>query len=204
MRVVSVVSSKQHLYTVTPDDGQSGAIDKIVWEHSGFSTESTLTDHEWVALCELSQTHRARERALYYLSTRDYGSGELEQKLIKAGFERELATQTVSRLVQSGLINDVRYASMLAADMQERKLYPKRRIAMALRDKGFSSHHIEEALSALSDDEEKQALELLRKKRYNKVSDSAVRERALGMLARYGFSYAVSKRAWELLDEEDC
>ena len=121
---------------------------------------------------------------------------------MKVGFARDLAEKTVKRLRDSGLINDARYAAMLAADMQERKLYPKRRIAMALREKGFSSQDIEDALCNLPDAEEQQALDLLRKKRYKKTSDPAMREKAFGMLGRYGFSYAVSRRAWDLLEED--
>ena len=100
-----------------------------------------------------------------YLSNRDYGSSELIQKLCLAGIERTLAQETVYRLCESGLINDERYAMMMARDMQERKLYPKRRIAMALREKGFSSEIISLAVDALPDEEEEQALALLQKKR---------------------------------------
>ncbi len=202
MRVCEVTAAKYHLYTVTLDDGQIEGIDKSVWEHSGYQVGSNLSDDEWEALTTLSKTHRAREKALYYLSLRDYGSGELRSKLRQAGVEKNLAEQTVSRLCESGLIDDARYASALARDMSERKCYPPRRVAMALREKGFSAEVIEQAIEKMNVEEEQQALELLRKKRYNGKSDPKLREKAMGMLARYGFSYAAAKKALALWDEQ--
>lgn len=203
MKVVSVTKAKQHLYTICFDDGQSGSIDKTVWEHSGLTADAEIDDAAWDALCERSQVYRAKEKALYYLSLRDYGSGELRAKLRQAGIDKTLAEATVARLCESGLIDDARYAAALARDMSERKLYPKRRVAMALREKGFSAEDIEQALEKLDAQEAQQALELLYKKRYNGKSDAKSKEKALAMLARYGFSYAVSKQALSMWDAEN-
>lgn len=203
MTVLSVKPARLHLYDITLDDGQCGSIDKTVWEHSGFAVGSALDDAQWEALLEHSAQHRAREKALYYLSLRDYGSGELETKLCRVGIDRDLAHRTVSRLTESGLIDDTRYATMLARDMSERKLYPKRRIAMALREKGFPSAAVEDALLQIDDKEEQQALELLKKKRYNGFHEPAEKQKALAMLARYGFSFSAAKRAIERYADED-
>jgi len=201
--ILSVTSAKLHLYEIVFDDGTVGSVDKTVWEHSGYSIGDSMDPHEWDALCELSDTHRAREKALYYLSLRDYGSGELVQKLCRAGIARELASDTVKRLAQSGLIDDERYAAALARDMSSRKLYPKRRIAASLKEKGFSSDVIENALCELPEEETQQALELLIKKGYNGKSEGVPRDKLLAKLARYGFSYSVSRRALELLEDYD-
>ncbi len=203
MTIISAKPAKNHVYELVFDDGQNGSVDKTVWEHSGYAVSSVLTPEEWETLCCRSQTHRAREKALYYLSHRDYGSGELIRKLCQSGIERTLATETVQRLAESGLIDDNRYAKLLARDLQSRKLYPKRRIALALKEKGFSSDVIQSAVESLADEEEQQALELLRKKRYNIGGDPSARNKALAMLSRYGYSYSVSRRAIERLEQED-
>ena len=201
MRIEKVTPAKQHLYDVLFENGQIAQIDKTVWEHSCLSAGSDITEDECEQLCAKSLSHRASEKALYYLSNRDYGSSELIQKLCLAGIERTLAQETVYRLCESGLINDERYAMMMARDMQERKLYPKRRIAMALREKGFSSEIISLAVDALPDEEEEQALALLQKKRIFMINDNKQRDRVLAMLARYGFSYAVSSRVLSRLND---
>ena len=202
MKILSALRGKQHTYTIATDDGRETPVDKTVWEHSGLSAGTEITDEKWQALLELSATHRAREKALYYLSLRDYGQNELTKKLCTAGVERELARQTTARLAESGLIDDTRYAAMLARDMSVRKLYPKRRVAMALAAKGFGSDIVATIISELPEEEEQQALELLRKKRYNTSGEPKLREKALGMLARYGFSYAVARRAVALREAE--
>ncbi len=202
MVITAVVPKRQHLVCIELDDGQCADIDKTIWEHSGLQVGSALSDEEWIALGERSAVHRAREKALYYLSLRDYGAGELVQKLRQVGIAKELAAQTVARLQESGLIDDERYAAMLARDMSARKLYPPRRIAMALKEKGFDADTVAAALEQLDVQEEQQALELLRKKGYNGTDDAVKRQKALGTLARFGFSYAIAKRALALLEEE--
>ncbi len=199
--VLAVEAAKLHQVRVVTDDGET-LIDKTVWAQYGRPIGEELTDAEWQYILEYSAVYRAREKALYYLSLRDYGRAELISKLCQVGIERDRAEATVTRLVESGLIDDRRYARMLAQSMQTRKLYPKKRIAMALREKGFDADTVQEALFELPDEEEQQALELLRKKRYNGASDRKQRDKALAMLARYGFSYAVAQRALMLREEE--
>lgn len=205
MRIASVKSAKLYLYDITLENECIVSIDKTIWEHACLHEGDELDEATLEMLVLRSETHRAREKALYYLSRRDYGSGELISKLRQAGVRRDLAEATIARLVEGGVIDDRRYAAMLARDMATRKLYPMRRIAMALREKGFDSETIDEVIAQLSCKEEQQALELLRKKGYNGAADYTAREKVLSMLARYGFSYTVSKRAlalWEEAQEE--
>jgi len=133
---------------------------------------------------------------------RDYGKREMVTKLTCVGFGREYAEQAADRLCESGLIDDFRYAAMLARDMSVRKLYSKRRIAMALKEKGFENEAIDEAILQIPAEDVQQALELLRKKRYNKMTVPTSRDKLLAMLARYGFSYNTSRHALELYEEE--
>ncbi len=202
MIVLSVTAAKKHMYDIAFDDGTSGQIDKTVWEHGGLQIDSSITEEEWEQLCRQSQAHRAYERALYYLSLRDYGKREMVTKLMHADFERVFAEEAANRLCESGLIDDYRYAAMLARDMSARKLYSKRRVAMALKEKGFESDVIDEAILQIPAEDIQQALELLQKKRYNKMTVSTSRDKLLAMLARHGFSYSTSRRALELYEEE--
>ncbi|MBQ9414602.1 MAG: regulatory protein RecX [Clostridia bacterium] len=202
MIVVSVTPAKGHVYCVTLEDGQQASIDKTVWDESPYRKDKDITQDAWETLFDHSQQHRARERALYYLSFRDYGSGEMIKKLVHAGFSGERAAAVVERLQEVGLIDDRRYATILATDMTERKLYPRRRVEMALHEKGFSSEIIAEVVAGLPDKEAEQALELLYKRRYNGNRDEKARKKALGMLARYGFSYTASRKALELWEQD--
>lgn len=202
MTIVAVTAAKKHVYHIEMDDGVCGDIDKTVWEHSGLTKGVALSDEEWETLCARSESHRAYERALYYLSLRDYGRGEMVRKLTAASFSRDVAEEAALRLCRNGLIDDVRYASALARDMSARKLYSKRRIVMALKEKGFDNETVEEVILQIPEEDVQQALELLRKKRYNKLTVSSSRDKLLAMLARYGFSYGTSRRALSLWEEE--
>ena len=53
-----------------------------------------------------SDPKTARKKAMDYLARREYGQRELEQKLIAAGFEAAIATETVDKLAGEGLQDD--------------------------------------------------------------------------------------------------
>ncbi len=203
MRIVSAEKKRGHLMAVALDDGQTADIDIAVWEHSRARTGDEIGEEAWENLRETSVRTRVHERALYYLSARDYGSGEMAGKLRAAGFPRDAAEREVRRLCDAGLIDDERTAGRIARDLASRKLYPRRRIVLALRDRGFSAETAERAAEALPDDEVQQALALLRRKRYNGNMDFSDRQKALGALARYGFSYGAAKEAIERLGEDE-
>lgn len=202
MTIISVTSAKLHLFDIVFDDGTNGSIDKTVWKDSGYIEGDSLEQEDWDALCVTSDVHRAKEKALYYLSLREYGTGELVQKLCRAGIARELARETVERLASYGIVDDERCAAILARSLCTRKHYPRRRIAATLKEKGFSSETIENALCELPEEDTQQALELLIKKGYNGKSDLAARDKMLAKLARYGFSYSTAKKAMALYEEQ--
>ncbi len=56
-----------------------------------------------------SDPKEARKKAMDYLARREYGQQELEQKLIAAGFEAAIATETVDKLAGEGLQDDRRF-----------------------------------------------------------------------------------------------
>ena len=136
---------------------------------------------------------QAKELCLRLLSIRGYTSAELGAKLAARGFESDVAHRAIVRLTEVGLIDDHAYAQMFART-RHRDRRGKRVIAMELKRKGIPEEEVVEAVSQVSDDDERAvAVELVRKamQRADEPTDAVERSRqmrrALGMLARRGF-----------------
>lgn len=136
---------------------------------------------------------QAKEYCLRLLTARNYTSAELGAKLAGRGYEPEIANRAIARLAEVGLIDDQAYAQMFVRT-RHRDRRGKRVIAMELKRKGIAEHEVAEAVSQLTDDDEREvAIELVRKSkgRAEEPVDAAERSkqmrRALGALARRGF-----------------
>jgi regulatory protein len=85
--------------------------------------------------------------AVGLLGRRDFASGELRQKLEEQGFDTQVVENTVSELVEGGVLNDARYAENYVTYYAERGQGPVR-IAADLRELGLPAEVIQAALDA--------------------------------------------------------
>lgn len=206
MRIDDVQRRRGSLVQLVLDGEPAALIDRKTFEESPYEVGSSLSEEQWVALKKESKTRRAWDKALYLLSLRDYARAQLQRKLEREAGS-ELARETVERLERAGLLNDGAYARRLARDMVERRHFSRRRTLQELTARGLDRETAEEAVEELEPDDAEQALELLRKKRYNELSDPDTRRRAASALARAGFSWdavrcAMERRREELAEDE--
>ena len=206
MRIDDVQRRRGSLVQLVLDGEPAALIDRKTFEESPYEVGSSLSEEQWVALIKESKTRRAWDKALYLLSLRDYARAQLQRKLEREAGS-ELARETVERLERAGLLNDGAYARRLARDMVERRHFSRRRTLQELTARGLDRETAEEAVEELEPDDAEQALELLRKKRYNELSDPDTRRRAASALARAGFGWdavrcAMERRREELAEDE--
>ena len=206
MRIDDVQRRRGSLVQLVLDGEPAALIDRKTFEESPYEVGSSLSEEQWVALKKESKTRRAWDKALYLLSLRDYARAQLQRKLEREAGS-ELARETVERLERAGLLNDGAYARRLARDMVERRHFSRRRTLQELTARGIDRETAEEAVEELEPDDAEQALELLRKKRYNELSDPDTRRRAASALARAGFGWdavrcAMERRREELAEDE--
>lgn len=83
-------------------------------------TES-LQEEEIQSLGRLNALHRMRKDALYVVSRAEQGSRQLYEKLIKKGYESELARVCVRWMCDQGSVDDRRYVSLLIRAHMMRK-----------------------------------------------------------------------------------
>ena len=201
MKILEAAIRRRRLYLLKLDDGRELSVDRQTFDESPYRVAGDITEEELEKLLHTSQHNRARERALYLLGLRDYACVELEKKLLTEATP-EIAAGVVSRLQEVGLLDDTRYAQRMARHLSEHKQYPHRRIQQELCRRGVSADIAREAVLSLEGEDFQQALALLQKKYYNKLSDPDDRRRVTAALARRGFTYTAIRRAMEEMGTE--
>lgn len=194
MVITQASRRRKQLYMLYIDGEEWAEVDARTWEESAYRVGMQVTLEDLDSLQTESRSRRAKEKAFYLLSLRDYSRADLAKKLTaQAG--REVAEETAARMEELGFVQDEQYAFRLARDLRLRKHYPLRRTIQELQAKGIDRELAAEAADAVETDDAAQALELLRKKYYNRLNDEQGRQKATAALARYGFSYEAIRQA---------
>ena len=151
-----------------------------------------------------SDTRRALDKAMDYLSLRDHASGELYQKLCRK-FDEHSADYAVARAGELGLLDDAGFARRRAAELL-RKRKSRREILRDLAAKGIDRDTAAQAVEALYDaapegeDPELATARALVERQYAAKLAAGKREQVAAALARRGFSHAVIR---EVLARDD-
>ncbi len=205
MIITAVKPARQSRVVLVLDNGEEMVIDKGLWEESPFGVGSSLSCSQKEELADASAKRRARNKAIYLLSKRDYSRKELEQRLCREGGRfvadnREAAAEAAAAMEEYGYVNDQNYAERLARRLCLEKCYPHRRAEQALCEKGIARAVAAEAVKMIEKEDWELALEFLHKKRYTVGENN---ERAAAALARYGFLHESVRRALAAFSEEE-
>jgi regulatory protein len=133
--------------------------------------------------------------ALSALDRKERTVAEMGSWLRARGVEPDRADAVVGQLIETGVLDDARYARRYAEDKRELRRWGSERIRAALLDRGVSSSDAEAALADTGGEQEVElAVELLRD-RGKGLDDALERQRALGLLVRRGYDSEVAYEA---------
>lgn len=173
------------------DDSGFLLIDRTAFDETGLKSGCEIDDEQLSELIEKSAYYRARERALYYLSNRDYAEKEMSDKL-RREFGHKAAERAAARMVELGLIDDERYAFRYAEVMLNVKVWSPSRAVRELTLKGIDRDTAEQAVSAAGRDARDLIRELIDKKYAALLAsgDKKAVSRVINALARKGYSFS--------------
>jgi regulatory protein len=144
----------------------------------------------------------ARQIVLRQLAMVPRSRAELLQKLAQRGCPPDVAGAVLDRMTQVGLVDDEAYAHMLVRSQQAGRGLARRALARELRTKGIEGELADQALSSISDEDERDRARALVDKKLRAMHGLGVEvqtRRLAGMLARKGYSssltYAVIREA---------
>ncbi|MDD3693613.1 MAG: regulatory protein RecX [Oscillospiraceae bacterium] len=201
MVITGIKKCRGRLYRLEFDDDETQMVHIGTFEESPYKIGSVLTDLQLEELVTQSNKRRAKEKALYLLSMRDYSLAELEKKL-RLVADPNTAAETAKQMQSLGYIDDERFAKQRAQYLIKHKLYPKRRVVMELCRLGVDRETAQNATESIESNDVRQALALLNKKHYNKKSCNYI-NKAAAALARYGFDSCTIRRAIEMWQTEE-
>ena len=207
MRVLELATRRKGLAVLRleppPAEDISGAayekgqvlIDRVILARCDIQKGMELSEAELRELVLVSESYRAKQRAVWILSQGDVSQQSLYDKLCR-NFTEQAASFAVSQMVQKGYLNDRAYAERLIVKAKEKQM-SRRATQNRLFEKGIPANIITEVMGEanLQESEVERALALLQTKYQSKLSDEAGIRKAFAALQRRGFSYSDIKAA---------
>ena len=133
---------------------------------------------------------RVRSLALAILDRAPQSTHQLRAKLIRKGSDPHAVDQIIERYVDVGLLDDAVLAASIVRSRHGERGVSRRGIASELARKGFTPEQIEQALTQISDVDERAAAHGLASKRWRQMGDlnpTVKTRRIVGMLSRKGY-----------------
>ena len=201
MIILSIEKSKKHLTAVQFPD-ETVLLDNDTVAVFGLQEGDHISDDRLQELTDDSARRRAKEKALWLLSFRDYPQKELKDRL-RRDFGADIAAQTAETLADAGIISDRRYAENAAEQMITFKGYSKNRARQELYLKGIDRELIAEILDNIETDETAAIAALIQKKYADDLDDEKGRRRVFAAMARRGYGFDDIKAAIRQLTMDD-
>lgn len=142
-----------------------------------------------------------RQRALEYLSKREYSALELTQKLKGYADEADDIPTLIADFKARGWLSDARYAEQMVHARQAK--FGTARVAHELREKGVDDALISEAIAGLQDNEVERAREVWRKKFKAAPTTREEWAKQARFLQSRGFTFEVIKQILNRQVEDD-
>ncbi len=142
-----------------------------------------------------------RQRALEYLSKREYSLVELGQKLKAYASEADDIPALLADFKQRGWLSDARFTEQMVHAKQAK--FGTSKVAQVLREKGIEEDLISAAISQLSETEYDRASEVWRKKFKAAATSREEWAKQARFLQSRGFSFDVIKKVLNRPTEDD-
>jgi len=135
----------------------------------------------------------ALERAFRFIAKRERTVSQVSARLERDGISQKVISEVVAQMVSDGYLSDQRFAALYAEDRRAIDGWGNERIVTNLREAGISAEIIESVVGSRDHaDQVGDAIRVLDQRIGAKPSDERERERALGMLARRGYSLEIA------------
>lgn len=189
MTVTDIVPKRKRLSALYIDGEFAVKVDTETIIASPISVGSEITDEQLKELIDSSNEKRAKEKALWLLSSRDHSSRELTEK-IRRTCDGDSAEKAVRRMEELGLVNDEKFARRYAEELINVKHLSARGAKYKLTEKGIDRELAEELLEELDPDPREHIQILIEAKYLRSLSDEKGRRRTVAALQRMGYSWS--------------
>ncbi len=189
MIITDIVPKRKRLSAIYIDGEFALKLDTETVISSPYSVGSNITDEQLKKLIEASGEKRAKEKALWLLSSRDHSKRELEAKIRKSS-DIDSAKKAVERMEELGLVDDEKFARRYAEQLINVKHLSKKGAKYKLIEKGIDKDLAEQILEELAPDPREHIETLIERKYLRYLSDEKGRRKTVSALQRMGYSWS--------------
>ena len=189
MRIDAIQKRRGRKSVLISDGAEVAVLDNELILLSGLREGMQIEEDALEELIVESDQKRARQKALWLLSKRDYAKKELILKL-KQDATEESAELAVQRMEELGLIDDQAYAVRRAKDLFAFKAYSAEKIMYELVRRGIDSQTAKQTVQELAPDPSERLKELIERKYKRYLEDEKGRQKVWQTLSRMGYSYS--------------
>lgn len=197
MTITEIKQLKNGRFGIFTDGEYALSIDGETLAMSGLGEGMEISSKEFDAFKEKAENHKAREKALVYLSYRDHSRQELLRKL-KRTVGENAAEYAADKMEDIGLVNDTEFAEKIARELLFTRLYGINRALYDMVRRGLDRTASLETLEQLDTDPCARIRRFIQKKYPRGLSDQKVLNRAVSALSRNGFKWEEIR---QVLDE---
>jgi|LSQX01.2.fsa_nt_gb regulatory protein len=194
MKITSREKSRDgRMIRIFLDDRYAFSIPAGAYMANHLYEKEELTEEQVAHIKQNVLVQSARERAVNLLMARDRSQYEIKTRLMKIGYDEDIAKKVVEDLKTIGYIDDSRFVLKYAADRVRTKALSKKALKYELEQKGIDRDLIDTVLKEFEQDEEEIAFRAAKKKfgKYD-LHDKSIESKALKFLMHRGFSYDTS------------
>lgn len=179
------------------DDKFGFGLDLETFVKLGLKTEQELTDTQVGKIVKEAEFQKIYDKLLRFSTLRPRSEKELKGWLKKYKVHLSLHKGLFNRLKHLDLLNDNNFAKWWVEQRVSFRPTTKKVLSYELAAKGIVKNTIEDVLSKVEIDEEKNAKSLLKKKayRWQKLPKLEKRKKMSEFLARKGFGWGSIKKA---------
>ena len=203
MLITAIEPRKKSLSAVYIDGEFAMSLDTQTLLENRIEAGVEIDDEQLHKLIELSNFRRAKEKALWLLSGRDYSKKELVDK-ISTTCDKQAAQQAVLRMEELSLVDDERFAKKYASDLIYIKRLSRSATIYKLVQKGIDKQLAQDVVEDFEIDACEQITAVIEKKYINKLNDEKSVRRAVAALQRMGYRWSDIKSViYNYVDESD-
>lgn len=198
MDVITAITKERGRLRVVINEDSEVLVPVSLFRERPLSVGDAIDMEEYDQWLLLRQYRHALDRAVAFLAGRARSRREMEERLLRSGYRPCTVEMVLFKLEKEGLLDDADFARQWV-DARSARRMGRGRIAQELRRKGVSAQEAEEALEALSEEDQLEGAIALVEKALSRVppgEDSRkTAARITAMLARRGYGYDVAREA---------
>lgn len=205
MAIISKIEEQKNKkrFNIYVDDAFFCGLNKETAIQFGLKVGKFVEEDELQRAIHESEVKHAFEKSLDYISVRMYSKGELFEKLLKKGYNKDVIFDAIQKLEDYHYVDDEMFAKQFVF---ENTKYSKKILSNKLKQKGIDGEIIDRLLAEKSPDDEEFLCEKYVQKylKTKAVCDKSSKQKLYASLARRGFDFDLIKKVCEKQLNDDC